>query len=116
MCIKAEQAVDLYNKAYRSEQEGKATLAEVYYLKSWSLFEQAGGTHYLNAANALNALAFLRWSRKDCEGALCAARKSVRIMETYGTGYTSADAELIRSTAWDLIDQISYELSLVGAQ
>jgi len=112
MCVKSEQAVDLYNKAYRSEQEGKANLAEVYYLKSWSLFEQAGGPHYLNAANALNALAFLRWSHKDYEGALSSARQSIRIMDTYGTAYTSPDAELIRSTASELIDQIVYEVSL----
>jgi hypothetical protein len=114
MCAQAEQAIDLYNKAYHSEQEGKANLAEVYYLKSWSLFEQAGGTHYLNAANALNALAFLRWSRKDYEGALCSARKSVRIMESYGSGFISADANLIRDTAWELIDQISYEILITN--
>ena len=116
MCAKSEQAIDLYNQACRSEQEGKANLAEVYYLKSWSLFEQAGGTHYLNAANALNALAFLRWSRKDFEGALCSAQKSVRIMEAYGAGFTSADADLIRDTARDLIDQINYEMLTTGVK
>src|SRR5215217_220319 len=113
MCVKSEQAVDLYNKAYRSEQEGQINLAEVYYLKSWSLFEQAGGSHYLNAANALNALAFLRWSRKDYVGALGSARKSVKIMETHGNAFPSVDADLIRSTAWELVDQVSYELLLV---
>lgn len=114
MCAKSEQAVDLYKKACRSEQEGQANLAEVYYLKSWSLFEQAGGSYYLNAANALNALAFLRWSRKDYEGALCSAKQSMRIMETYGNSFSSADAELIRSTAWELIDQICYEMLLIS--
>jgi hypothetical protein len=113
MCIKSEQAIDLYNKAYRSEQEGKVSLAEVYYLKCLSLFEQAGGSHYLNAANALNALAFLRWSRKDYEGALRSAREAMKIMETYGSGFSSADADLIRSTSSELIDQINYEICLV---
>ena len=112
MCVKSEQAVDLYKKACLSEQEGKISLAEVYYLKSRSLFEQAGGEHYLNAANALNALSFLRWSRKDYQGALRSARESIRIMETYGSGCSNADADLIRDTARELIDQIQYEMSL----
>ena len=114
MCVKSDQAVDLYNKACHSEQKGEANLAEVYYLKSWSLFEQAGGSHYLNAANALNALAFLRWSRKDYEGALRSARESMRIMETHGSEFSSADADLIRSTSWELIDQVTYEMSLAS--
>jgi hypothetical protein len=114
MCLKSQQAVDLYNKAWRSEQEGQDNLAEVYYLKSWSLFEQAGGSHCLNAANALNALAFLRWSRKDYVGALSSARESMKIMETYGNAYPSADADLIRSTAAELMDQVSYELILAS--
>jgi hypothetical protein len=66
--------------------------------------------HHLNAANALNSLAFLRCSQKNYEGALCSAKQSLRIMETYGTEYPSADAELIRNTSWDLIDQINHEM------
>jgi hypothetical protein len=110
MCVKSDQAVDLYKKACQSERQGEVNLAEVYYLKSWSLFEQAGGCNYLNAANSLNSLAFLRWSQKNYEGALCSAKQSLRIMETYGTEYPSADAELIRNTSWDLIDQINHEM------
>jgi hypothetical protein len=112
MCVKSDQAVDWYKKACLSEQQGQPTLAEVYYLKSWSLFEQAGGCNYLNAANALNSLAFLRWSRKDYEGALCSAKKSVQIMETHSSEVAGADADLVRNTSWDLIDQVSYEMSL----
>ena len=114
MCVKSEQAVDLYNKARRSEQEGKTTLAEVYYLKSWFLFEQAGGSHYLNAANALNTLAFLRWSRKDYEGALCSAKGSMRIVDTHGSEFSSEDADFIRNTSGELIDQVCYEKSLIS--
>lgn len=112
MCVKSEQAIDLFNKACVSEQKGEANLAEVYYLKSWSLFEQAGGSHYLNAANALNALAFLRWAHKDYEGALRSARESMRIMEAHGSDCLNADAELIRNTSWELIDRVGYEMSL----
>src|SRR6266540_2496403 len=112
MCVKSDQALDLYNKACQSERKGETNLAEVYYLKSWSLFEQAGGSNYLNAANALNALAFLRWSRRNYEGALCSAKRSMRIMETHESELSGADADLIRNTSWDLIDQVSYEMSL----
>lgn len=112
MCVKSEQAAEWYKKAYVFEQKGETNVAEVYYLKSWSLFEQAGGSYYLNAANALNSLAFLRWSQKNYEGALCSAKQSIRIMETYGSELPSADADLIRDTAWDLINQINREMLL----
>lgn len=112
MCVKSEQAIDLYNKACLCEEQGKAVLAEVYYLKSWSLFEQAGGSHSMHAANALNALAFFRWSRKDYEGALRAARESIQVMDVYRSEYAGADVELIRSTSWELIDQVCYEMRL----
>src|SRR5689334_2798936 len=114
MCVKSDQAVDLYNKACQFEQKGEANLAEVYYLKSWSLFEQAGGSYCLNAANTLNALAFLRWARKDYEGALRSAKESVRIMETHESEFSTADADLIRSTSWELVDQVNYEMSLAA--
>jgi hypothetical protein len=113
MCVKCDQAVDLYKKAYQSEQKGEATLAEVYYLKSWSLFEQAGGSNYLNAANSLNSLAFLRWSHKDYEGALCSAKKSIRILEAHGSEFPTVDGDFIQNTAWAVIDQVSYEMSLL---
>ena len=112
MCVKSDQATDLYNKACQSERQGATNLAEVYYLKSWSLFEQAGGYHYLNAANAMNALAFMRWSHRNYEGALYAAKESRRIMETKAAEFSSEDADLIRSTAWELIDEISYAILL----
>ena len=111
--MKSDQAMDLYQQAYRSEQGGKTRLAEVYYLKSWSLFNEAGGENLLNAANVLNALAFLRWSRKDYESALCWAQQAMRIMETQCGGLSGADADLIRSTSWELVDQVTYEMSLV---
>ena len=113
MCVKAEQAAEWYRKAYSFEQKGETNVAEVYYLKSWSLFEQAGGSYYLKAANALNSLAFLRWSQKNYEGALCSAKRSIHIMETYGSEFPGADAEQIRNTSWDLVNQIQHEMSLV---
>jgi hypothetical protein len=106
MHIQIHQAVELYNQACLAEQEGKPNLAEVYYLKSWAMFEEAGGSHYVNAANALNALAYLRQSRGNHEGALCSAKKSVQILEAHKTESRNGDAELVRMQAWDLINQL----------
>ena len=106
MHIQIHQAVELYNQACLAEQEGKVNLAEVYYLKSWAMFEEAGGNHYVNAANALNALAYLRQSRGDHEGALCSAKKSVQIMEAHRVEPWNSDAELVLRQAWDLINQL----------
>jgi len=107
MYIRIHQAVELFNQACLAEQEGKASLAEVYYLKSWALFEESGGSHYVNAANALNALAYLRWSRGNLEGALCSAKKSVQIMEAHKAEPRNSDAELVLMQAWDLINQLA---------
>ena len=49
------RAVQLYNQAHSAAQAGRADLAEVYYLKSCAMFEQAGGIYFVNATNALNA-------------------------------------------------------------
>ena len=106
MYIEIHQAVELYNQACLAEQEGKANLAEVYYLKSWALFEQAGGTHYMNAAHALNALAYLRQSRGNYEGAFLSAKTSLQIIEAHPGEFTNAEAELIRMRAWELVKNL----------
>jgi hypothetical protein len=119
MPIEINQAVQMYNKACLAEEKGQMDIAELYYLKSGAMFEAAAetnGTQYLNAANALNSLAFLRWSRADYEGARCSANASIRIIERYHTQFTSADADFIYDTCCELIDQIQYELSLVSTR
>jgi hypothetical protein len=70
------------------------------------MFEQAGGRHYLKAANALNALAFLRETRGNYEGAMSSAKQSVQIVEKYRMKFKSADADLIHMQARDLIDNL----------
>jgi len=107
MYIEIHQAVELYNQACLAEQEGKANLAEVYYLKSWALFEEAGASQYVNAANALNALACLRQSCGNHAGALMSAKKSVQIMEAHKAEPRNSDAELVLMQAWDLINQLA---------
>lgn len=114
MCIRSEQAIYLYNKAYHAEQQGEANLAEVYYLKSWFLFERAGGPHRLQAADALNALAFLHWSSKNYQGALRSAWEAMKIMEAQGPEFSGADADFIRDTSQELIDQVCYEMKLIS--
>ena len=119
MSIEIKYAVEMYNQACLAEEKGQMDIAELYYLKSRATFEKAGeisGAQYLNAANSLNALAFLRWSRKDYEGALCSAKESAKIMETYGAQSTSADADFLYSTSCELMDQILYEMSLVSTR
>lgn len=107
MYMNTEKAIEMYHKACQAEQQGNPTLAEVYYLKSWSLFEQAGGEHYLNAASALNALALLRRSRGNLAGAFRSAKQSSHIMQTFGAEYSSAIADSIRATAAELIQNLS---------
>ena len=109
MPAEIKQAVEFYDQACLAEQQDKDDLAEVYYLKSWALFEQAGGRHYLNAANSLNALAYLRKSRGNFDGALLSAKRSLQFTEKYDA--PSNDADLIRGTARDLIDLVCGEMS-----
>ncbi len=106
MYIEIHQAFELYNQACLAEQEGKANLAEVYYLKSWALFEQAGERYYVNAANALNALAHLRQSRGNYEGAFLSVKKSIETIEAHAGVFTHAEAEAVRMRAWDLVKNL----------
>lgn len=120
MSEKAKQAIEMYQQGRHAEQQGRVILAESYYLKSWSLFEEAdeiSGAQYLNAATVLNALTFLRWSRNDYEGALHSAKESVKIMETYGAQFiTRVEASFIYDTSCELMDQMQYEISLVSTR
>jgi hypothetical protein len=108
---KNKAAIEFYKQACSAEEQGELDLAEVYYVKSAYSFEQSGRADYLNAANAFNALAFLRESRGNHKGALCAAKKAAQIMENYRDQPATYDAEIIRMTAWEMInDLISFEI------
>ena len=106
MYIEVHEAFELYNQACLAEQEGKANLAEVYYSKSWALFEQAGDRYYVNAAHTLNALAYLRQSRGNYEGAFLSVKKSVEIIESHAGEFTHAEAEAVRMRAWELVKNL----------
>ena len=106
MFTKINQAVQLYNQAHSAEEAGKAYIAEVYYLKSWVLFEQAGENYCTHAAHALNALAQLRRSYGNFEGALVSAKKSVQIIESHPELFASDGALVIRRQAWELVKEL----------
>ena len=102
-----KQALDLFHKACMAEENGEMFLAEVFYLKSIFAFEEAGGDHIIETANALNALAFLRKARGNHKGAIFSAKKSLQITKKFETQYSNPDVELIRMGAWELIDQLN---------
>jgi hypothetical protein len=112
---KNKTAMEFYEQACYAEKQGMMDLAEVYYLKCAYAFEQAGKADYLNAANIFNILAFLREARGNHVGALCAAKKSAQIMENYRGLAANQDADLVRMTAWDLLnDLIRFEINPPG--
>jgi tetratricopeptide (TPR) repeat protein len=106
MFVDIDKAVNLYNQAQSAEREGDADLAEVYYLKSCALFEQAGDRYYVNAAQTLNALAYLRRSCGNFEGAFSCVRKAVQIIEAHPGVFANDEAEVIRMQAWDLVKNL----------
>ncbi len=104
--IEIQQAVDLFHKACLAEERGEAWVAEVYYLKSAFAFERAGGKYVMDAANALNALAFLRKARGNYEGAIYSAKRSLQITKKFETQFSNPEVELVRTSAWELIDEL----------
>lgn len=106
MYIETYQAVQLYNQARSAEQTSQVDVAEVYYLKSYTLFEEAGGRYYVKAAQVLNALAHLRQSRGNYEGAFWSVKKSMQLIETHPDVFTDGAAEVIRMQAWELIKNL----------
>lgn len=104
--MEIQQAVDLFHQACSAEERGDACIAEVYYLKSAFAFERAGGKYVVNAANALNALAFLRKARGNYEGAIYSAKKSLQMTKKFETQFPNPEVELVRTGAWELIEQL----------
>lgn len=111
--VEIQQALHLFSQACSAEEQGEMNLAEVYYLKSAFAFEQVGGKYFMKAATALNALACLRKARGNYEGAMCSARQALKITKQLEMQASDPDVELIRMTAWDLIEQVTHtEVSL----
>ena len=104
--MEIKQAVDLFHQACSAEARGDVCVAEVYYLKSAFAFERAGCQYSMDAANALNALAFLRKARGNYEGAIYSAKRSLQITKRFETQFSNAEVDLVRTGAWELIDQL----------
>src|SRR6266545_6809015 len=96
MSTEIDYAVKFYDKASEMEEQGQLELAELYFLKSACLFQQAGDVHFMDAANVLNAVGFLRESRGNYGGALYSAKQSAKIMETYSIEFSNREADEIR--------------------
>src|SRR5258705_417343 len=111
MYIDVHQAFELYNQAHLAEQEGKLNLAEVYYLKSWTLFKEAGNTHIADAANVLNTLGLMRQELGDHKGALTAAEEAARMLESITEVESSRDVREIRLQVWGLIGNVYRHLA-----
>jgi len=101
-----KQAVELFHEACEAEENGEMSVAEVYYLRSAFAFEEVGGKYVMQAANALNALAFLRKARGNYTGAIFSAKKSLQITKKFETQFSNPEVELVRTGAWELIDQL----------
>ena len=104
--MEIKQAVDLFHQACSAEERGEVYVAEVYYLKSAFAFESVGGKYVMHAANALNALAFLRKAHGNYEGAIYSAKKSLQITKKFENQFSNLEVELVRTGAWDLIDEL----------
>jgi len=112
MNLQTKQADTLYKDACLAQKRGKMDLAEVYFLKSASGFEQAGGTYATKSAQSLNALAHLRLKRGNYQGAMYSAKRSVQIVEMHRSECDSLDAELALMQAWEMIESlVSMEIS-----
>jgi len=101
-----KQAIDLFQRAWSAEEMGEMHVAEIYYLRSAFEFERAGAQYVMDAANTLNALAFLRKARGNHEGAIYSAKRSLQITKKIETQFSNPEVKLVRMTAWDLIDQL----------
>jgi tetratricopeptide (TPR) repeat protein len=106
MSTEIERAREFYEKAHQAEEQNQSNLAEIYYVKSATLFQKIGGMHSIDAAQAFTALSSLRERRGDYSGALCSAKHSARIMEMQGIEFSSRRADEIRLQTWSLIGNL----------
>ena len=101
-----KQAIALFEEAWSAEEKGEMHVAEICYLRSAFEFERAGAQYVMDAANTLNALAFLRKARGNRDGAIYSAKKSLQMTKKFETQFSDPEVELVRTTAWDLIDEL----------
>ncbi len=76
-----EYAVQLYNEAAVSEEQGNFERAEMLYMESRRIFEHEGGIHRLDAAVVMKMVAFMKEKYGDHAGALAATQESLKVWE-----------------------------------
>src|SRR5215216_8166418 len=111
MSTRIERAVQLYEEASRAEEQGNVDRAEVLYLESRDFFLHEGGAHFIDAANIMNAIAFLKEKYGDYEGARRAAEESIQVLDKQSGMSTTREAHEVRLQAWGLIGNIHRHLA-----
>lgn len=94
------EAVELFNRARYARAQGDLETAETLSAQAIEMFQCAEGENSPDAANLLNALAYIRQKRGDYDGAVQAAEQSVHILGVLGAAFLGNDAALGRLEAW----------------
>ena len=96
MSTRIEHAIQLYDEASLAEEQGNLDRAEVLYLESPDIFLKEGGNHWIDAANIMNAIAFMKEKYGDYEGALHTGEKSIQILDCVDTITSREVQEVLR--------------------
>ena len=103
MTTQIENATMLYTEASQADQRGNFERAEMLYMESRRIFEHAGLRHRVDAANIMNAIAFMKQKFGDFTGALAAAQDGLKVLGTIRYTETGGDESEIRLQAWGVI-------------
>src|SRR5688572_16500102 len=98
-----ECAIQLYHEASLADEQGNIERAEMLYMESRRIFEHAGGPHRLDAANIMNAIAFMKQKIEDQHGVLAAAQEALKVLGPIRYTESGGDESEIRLQAWGLI-------------
>lgn len=74
-----ECAIQLYNEAAVSEEQGHFERAEMLYMESQRIFEHEGGAYQMDAAIVMKMIAFMKQKCGDQGGARAATQKSLKV-------------------------------------
>lgn len=98
-----ECAIQLYKEALLADDQGNIERAEMLYMESRRIFEHAGGRYRLEAANIMNAIAFMKQKIEDHYGALAAAQEALKVLGPIRYTESGGNESEIRLQAWGLI-------------
>jgi hypothetical protein len=75
-----ECAIQLYNEAALSEEQGHFERAEMLYMESQRIFEHEGSAYQLDAALVMKMIAFMKEKHGDHGGARAATQQSLKVL------------------------------------